>query len=111
MPKLDYTMPSRMIGENPDNLLVPDAPWDPEDELMNDFDLSDDEVSVYFYDSEKQKKLKLRKKTKKLKQLKEAYTVLSVPLVYQASLDSWMPEEEGIHTGCYFVFVDSVFAY
>jgi len=49
-PKIEYTVPSRVVGEPPHPELLPDAPWNPDDQAINELDLSDDEQSLYFYD-------------------------------------------------------------
>ena len=86
-------MPSRLIGEPPEPDLLPDAPWNPDEQAFNDLDLSDDEVSLYFYDSEKQKKMKRERRDKKLKKLKQQFPLTSVFLEDHASVEMWMQEE------------------
>ena len=86
-------MPSRFIGQQPDPELLPDAPWNPDEQAFNELDLSDDEVSLYFHDSEKQKKIKQERRLKKLKRMREDFPITSVPLNMDASVETWIAEE------------------
>ncbi|XP_066929855.1 protein unc-80 homolog [Clytia hemisphaerica] len=92
-PKIEYTVPSRFIGQQPDPEQLPDAPWNPDEQAFNELDVSDDEVSLYFHDSEKQKKIKQERRLKKLKRMREDFPITSVPLNLDASVETWMVEE------------------
>ena len=74
--------------------MLPDAPWNADDQAFNDLDLSDDdELSLYFHDSEKQKKNKQERRVKKLKKMKEQFPITSVSLPLNSSIESWIPDE------------------
>ena len=93
-PRLEYTIPTRSIGEEAE--LVPDAPWTADINANQDLDLSDDEDSFFYMDSQDQKEAKAKKRAKKLKKLREGYFLTSVPLSYQALFENEIPEEEGM---------------
>ena len=93
-PKIEYTIPSRPLGHAPVPTQLPDAPWNPDDQAFNELDISDDEVTLYFHDSEKQKKLKNERRAKKLKKMKEEFSLRSISLPSNASFETWIPEEQ-----------------
>ena len=74
--------------------MLPDAPWNPDDQAFNELDLSDDEVTLYFHDSEKQKRVKNERRAKKLKKMKEEFPLSSISLPSNASFETWIPEEQ-----------------
>ena len=106
-PKIEYTIPSRLIGHPPDPELLPDAPWNPDGQAFNELDLSDDEVSLYFHDSEKQKKMKNERQQRKLKRMKEEFPLSSVSLPLNALVETWIHEEQDGITQGIFTFIRS----
>uniref|UniRef100_T2M9T4 Protein unc-80 homolog n=1 Tax=Hydra vulgaris TaxID=6087 RepID=T2M9T4_HYDVU len=88
--KVEFTLPSRRIGEVPD--IVPDAPWVPA--TSNNFycDISDDED--YFMESNKQSEAAQNKRAAKLKGLREKFLMSTVPFSFQSSLDYEIFQDE-----------------
>ncbi|XP_065663713.1 protein unc-80 homolog isoform X4 [Hydra vulgaris] len=88
--KVEFTLPSRRIGEVPD--IVPDAPWVPA--TSNNFycDISDDED--YFMENNKQSEAAQNKRAAKLKGLREKFLMSTVPFSFQSSLDYEIFQDE-----------------
>eukprot|EP00795_Rhopilema_esculentum_P015050 gene15050-6214_t len=91
-PKIDYTLPSPLIGRDPP--LTADSPWVAGSPFLWETDDSEISQSEWYYDEEKRLEAKEKRRKSKLTKLRKRFHLRNVPLSTEAGTEAKGKEEE-----------------